>query len=279
MYVSRKKEGLVFKHQPLISFDSISEVKLDFYKNCCVFKESITLKGKLNPEINSTVKDLYMSNIEVVQFKNELNYEVIGARVMDNNGLIHLVDINSLEAWGVLDGRSFSDILIETNVLGSIESVLASLPDPTEDTDSYYRIVVSGAINWRFIGLLVRDSDNNCLSLNSFTQYSEEGIYWGYNSITLNPSFLNGLKDGIYRIGITIDDQDTVFGAYFIDDELKCKIVDYLSKDFSNHIYRLHKAILYGINCNLCDFEKLCRIYKSILKGFNKDKNNDCGCY
>ena len=77
------------------------------------------------------------------------------------------------------------------------------------------------------------------------------------------------IADGIYRLELVSDDgEDIITEKYclFIDNELKCNIVEYLATNLTSNIYHLYMVLSNAETCVDCNCSNLCTIYDEIVR-------------
>lgn len=122
------------------------------------------------------------------------------------------------------------------------------------------------------------------------------------NSLSISPSILfsntslDKFCDGIYYFELTsvynvIEELEirqyttTESICFFVDCDLKCKIVEKMAEDVSNHtLLVLYDAIKYGISCDSCGCATACEFYTELKCALNEPilttntLQNGCGC-
>ena len=76
------------------------------------------------------------------------------------------------------------------------------------------------------------------------------------------------IADGIYRLELVSDGDDIITEKYclFIDNELKCNIVEYLATNLTSNIYHLYMVLANAETCVDCNCSNLCTIYDEIVR-------------
>lgn len=118
------------------------------------------------------------------------------------------------------------------------------------------------------------------------TEFDPTKMYFSPEGLILLPPFYGQeeLVDGIYNISIEVVllNGDIIREDYckFVDNEVKCRVAEKVldNKD----IYHLYEAIKFGEECNDCDCENMCKLYKELIKYLNDGTTNTtknlCGC-
>ena len=76
------------------------------------------------------------------------------------------------------------------------------------------------------------------------------------------------IADGIYRLELVSTGDDIITEKYclFIDNELKCNIVEYLADNLTSNIYHLYMVLANAETCVDCNCSNLCTIYDEIIR-------------
>ena len=105
-------------------------------------------------------------------------------------------------------------------------------------------------------------------------------------SLNIYPAFfgLDTFLDGVYTIEIVITYDDQTFTytqCFFVDCNIKCVIASKIELD--NNIHILHYALTLASNCESCNCEDLCELYKRLVDELNScdysvTSIQDCNC-
>lgn len=108
------------------------------------------------------------------------------------------------------------------------------------------------------------------------------------NKLLLDPVVFgqdsNVLHSGIYYVALKqngIADSDSIF----VDCDVHCKVVDYISKNRDSNLFMMYEALKYADTCETLTYEQKCDIWRVLAKPLNYfiydlcvDSPNDCGC-
>jgi hypothetical protein len=276
---------LIFSSSLLAQWGTFNKANIKLELNCCKTIGEWEILAPQNSDINESVIDFYMSQLRYVEFSTSLEYEIKGVRVLDTvTGMVHLIEFASLEAWANLEGREFTDINSYTSTSGSIREILLGI----SSTDEYFVLGVVNPVNWELLGIVVEDVNGAGSLIPMVTAFHEDGVYIGYNTITVN-LIDTELVDGVYGVTIVITKEDgsteTISTCAFVDNEMKCMLVDYLIDNPTSHVYHIYVALKNATYCNDCTCSKLCNLYEILYREvYKKDiktksiASNGCGC-
>lgn len=89
------------------------------------------------------------------------------------------------------------------------------------------------------------------------------------------------VSDGIYRLELVSNDEDDIVTekyCLFVDVELKCKLITYISNNLTSNIYHLYLVLSNGETCVECNCNSLCTIYDEIITILDSDKDGCTTC-
>lgn len=278
---------LIFSSSLFTQWGTFHKINVSLELNCCKSVGEWQIMAPFPPLIDGIVEtdiEIYMRERRYVEFATSLQYEIKGIKVLDTvTGMAHLIQAASLEAWAQLETRSYTSITMGISTGTVKENVLSEA-----STVDYYKIIVDQAQNWELLGVLVEDINGVGSLIPMVKAFHPDGIYIGYDTITFDLADTN-LGDGVYGATVVItqgvDTTTTISGCAFVDNDIKCILVDYLVDNPTSHIYHLYLALKNATYCDECTCTKLCNLYEILYREIYKKNlktssitSNGCGC-
>jgi len=91
----------------------------------------------------------------------------------------------------------------------------------------------------------------------------------------------DAISDGIYRLELVSDDGEEIITEKYcllIDNELKCRLVEYIATNLTSNIYHLYLVLDNAETCVDCNCSNLCTIYDEIITILDSETDGCTTC-
>jgi len=225
----------------------------------------IEVQVSLNCEVVDTFNyTLGESIIQQAGFVYDMPYLPTAIKVLDlTTGELAYPDLLSIEAWGAMDGRSYTGMTLTQG----------SYPDGS------FRIEVIDPVGWVLLGVVYKGlSATDACFFAPMEYINSEGYIIGYNSLIITPEVFDAevIPDGIVTIRVTTNEVKSI--SLLIDCELRCEILEHYVNNPESNLYMLYDTIRNSTNCDQGSCKDLCRLYSTLREGLDTETNKPCTC-
>ena len=267
--------------------------------------------------ITATPETSYLTNLQSGNPTTCCTYLELGVNCCTTEKLclrsLYVLDY-SLTSCGISGAYNYFDITytgIDISCVKEIEytDLLTGLPViETNPTDLVVRFQYSAA-GTLAVDLKVRTCDDLCLEYLvegdiTIPNYLDPCTHNDTGPTTTRPALPAGVTivgtdllitpeafgqtgtefgDGVYYVAL-VQDNVPESDAIFIDCDVQCRVIDYISKDPCSNIYAIYQGLLFAGLCTTISYTQMCSMWNYLgqkLSYFNTspcETGSDCGC-